>query len=190
MTRGTKGLYRVQRIINKYDGMMTIRTSNGLAGLQKGGYANLPKSIKQQPELIYFPGTIIRMRFSPYNELTRFKLSDSIKGFRPEIVSHKITVKEKDTDPAQIFSNISDIRVNTVNFDKRTVKNILFVFDFQIPDNNLFKTIFKQILLHLSKARHPHCIGVYGYPEGWDWLSITIEIDEINKQLQENIPIT
>lgn len=59
--RGTRGLYRVDRVVKKHLGLITVRTANKLVGWDHGGPAH-DKLIVHAGTLSYMPGTVLRVQ--------------------------------------------------------------------------------------------------------------------------------
>lgn len=66
-SRGTRGLYRVDRVVKKYQGLITLRSSGVLAGLDHGGAA-YDAPIYETTPLAHIPGTILRVRMPALRE--------------------------------------------------------------------------------------------------------------------------
>ncbi len=72
--RGTKGLYRIHRIINKYNGLIRVRSNLVDAGFQKGGYL-IPKWIEDDKKKYFHPGTFIQIKLCPHKEILKYNLT-------------------------------------------------------------------------------------------------------------------
>lgn len=61
--RGTRGLYRVQRIVRKYDGCITLRSERSYVGIESG-FSHPPKYIFEDEgnNLPRSPGTVVHVR--------------------------------------------------------------------------------------------------------------------------------
>jgi hypothetical protein len=59
--RGTRGLYRVERIVQKYDGCITLRSESSFVGIDSG-FASPPSFIFEKKRLARSPGTIVHAR--------------------------------------------------------------------------------------------------------------------------------
>lgn len=182
--RGTKGIYRIKRIINKYDGLITIRTADKIGGYQKGG-EDVPRWIYSNTNdgLSYFPGTFVRMQLSPFKELLKFNVAPdptdtkTLKNFewRVEVVNVRSvnpsdTFKENFSLPA-LFKNPEINILLITQFDLNKLPNLL-----------IQKEAIRNHLLYLCEGRHPNGVAVYGLPTGWE--QIENEIDSINESLQ------
>ncbi len=62
--RGVRGLYRVQRIVNRYQGLISIRSHKAVI-CRDHSYDNNYRITKSLAPYAYFPGTILRIRLAP-----------------------------------------------------------------------------------------------------------------------------
>lgn len=65
--RGTRGLYRVDRVVKKYQGIITARSGEHLAGWDHGGLA-YDVAIVHPGKLSPLPGTLVRLRLPAFRE--------------------------------------------------------------------------------------------------------------------------
>jgi len=65
--RGTRGLYRVDRIVKKYQGLVTLRCENKLVGWDHGGMSYDKEEVEEK-RLPSIPGTIIHLWLPPHLE--------------------------------------------------------------------------------------------------------------------------
>jgi hypothetical protein len=75
MLRGTRGLYRVNRIVTKYQGLITVRAEDHLVGLDHGGAAYDAPVFDDSRPLARTPGTIFTLRIPAYRESIQPRLS-------------------------------------------------------------------------------------------------------------------
>lgn len=184
--RGTKGLYRILRIINKYNGLMTIRTAKENAGFQKGGNVNsefiFEEEKKVKNHLSWFPGTFLKMIFTPFKELTKFNISfTQNKNYKDYTWTTK-TICLDSTKPSNTFKN--DLSVKRIF--KETKDNFLFLIDSQnskLKNLDDIEEAIKNHLIYLSEARHPNGVIVYGFPGGWE--KIESIVNSVNSMIQE-----
>lgn len=187
--RGTKGLYRILRIINKYNGLITIRTAHENAGFQKGGLQS-PKFVhqttenKKSPDIGLLPGTFLKMQFSPFKELTKFNITPHIAQYKQDEDYKWVTktIRLDTTNPRETFAN--ELSVNKIFGEQKT--NVLILIDaknskLSKPDE--IEDSIKNHLLHLSEARHPNGVVVYGFPTGWE--NIEAIVNSVNSLIQE-----
>ena len=186
--RGTKGLYRILRIINKYNGLIAIRTARENAGFQKGGLESskfiYQTENKKKPNIGLLPGTFLKMQFSPFKELTKFNIVPHLARYKPDEDYKWLTktIRLDTTNPRETFSNA--LSVKKIFGEKKT--NALILIDSKNckllkPDE--IEEAIKNHLLHLSEARHPNGVVVYGFPTGWE--NIEAIVNSVNSLIQE-----
>lgn len=88
LRRGTKGLYRLHRIVKKYNGLVHIDT----LGYDAGFFKEKPLLRKAHYP---FQGTLVNIKLNPYKEITEFRYTISGKEEqRPKWVSEKFELNE------------------------------------------------------------------------------------------------
>ncbi|CAM3972220.1 hypothetical protein MUGA111182_19860 [Mucilaginibacter galii] len=180
--RGTKGIYRIHRIVNKYNGMVLIRSNTSL-----GGYSNTGRDQQRwlfnsnvKDQLTFLPGTVLKMYFIPYREI--LKVNTQQKGTAPsnnrqfEWTAKTITIKH--ADPAQTFSGSLALQ-KIFSSDK---KNLLVIMNAPAGKEHP-QTANDQVLLdhikYLCLGRHPN--GVVVYVVNRDWDTLEAKIDSLNQ---------
>lgn len=151
--RGTKGLYRINRIINKYNGIFLIRNNELCGGYQKGGYSNSNWIDNSRESYFTYPGTLIQLKLCPYKEVIKFNFSfQKIKDNR----SWKTITFE--------FSKTNKLTFeNWIRKEAKTESNLLLIIksvDEKI-DFEAEKDFLEKSLKLLSHYRHPNGIVVY-----------------------------
>ena len=66
-SRGTRGLYRVHRIVKKYQGIITLRSGNQVVGFDHGGLS-YDSNTPYPGRLSYIPGTVLSLWLPPFRE--------------------------------------------------------------------------------------------------------------------------
>lgn len=186
--RGTKGLYRINRIINKYDGLVTIRTSNTIAGFQKGGYI-VSNEIISKKTYALFPGTFLRLHLVPFKEIIKLNIN-------PHYI--QTDTGEKKYLWLTKFIELTSVQIDENSFNKEKIQNyftlnqshkkitnlllILQIDTEKINSLELKKEIFKKVFFNLSHVRHPGAIVLYiiGKPHNLSWDLIELEADSQN----------
>lgn len=170
--RGTKGLYRIQRIVNKYNGIVYIDTSNHQGGFQKGGEHEAKYIYKKNDN--NFQGTLINIKLNPYRQIQAFnyKLRSEDKNFTKKWSSSKVVIDEK-------------LECLTIIKDKiKYSNNLLLILDvgnFNIVEN---KDKFEDILYEVSRDSHPCAVVIYFIDnEQIDNYSISDHIDSVNTRI-------
>lgn len=195
LVRHTKGLYRVHRVINKYDGLITIRTDDKIAGFQKGSYSESTK-ISNKNKVFYFPGTFLRMHFVPYKELDKININPLKKT---SAINNKYlwkTIYEELTEESNIDNKLENIRKaiskDQIKNEYDKIINILVIIQIDYrKDLNIDRTkvMINKIFKHLSLHRHPGAIALYllGNPERINWNLLEGEIQSFNSYKQKKV---
>jgi len=188
--RGTKGLYRILRIINKYNGLITIRTNAENAGFQKGGldssvFINQAIENKTNQTIGFFPGTFLKMQFSPFKELSKFNITptNSILNRNEKYTWLTKSIKLNSIEPKETFKD--ELEIKTIFKAQKT--NVLILVDFKnskLEKPEDIEDSIKNHLLYLSEARHPNGVVIYGLPTGWE--NIELIVNSVNSLIQEN----
>lgn len=187
--RGTKGLYRILRIINKYNGLIAIRTAHENAGFQKGGlesskFIYQTTENKKSPNIGLLPGTFLKMQFSPFKELTKFNITPHVAQYKQDENYKWLTktIRLDTTNSRETFSK--DLSVKKIFGEPKT--NVLILIDSKnckLSKPEEMEDSIKNHLLHLSEARHPNGVVVYGFPTGWE--NIEAIVNSVNSLIQE-----
>lgn len=74
--RGTRGLYRVDRIGRRYAGLVTARTGADLVGFDHGSHGRTTE-IDEPERLPFLPGTVLRLTLPAYRSLLRAPLTST-----------------------------------------------------------------------------------------------------------------
>lgn len=170
--RGTKGLYRIQRIVNKYNGIFHIRTENIDGGYRKGG---LIKGDWRQNRLPYrMPGTFIQIKVCPFSESKkfRFKLLDTTnkKAWRSVLYTPLVEQNFIDKFRHEITKN----------------ENLLVILDFASSDIDKTKIILEDNLPKFSRDAHPNAVVIY-LRSKLDKLSLDSIINSTNEKIIDQI---
>ena len=170
--RGTKGLYRIQRIVNKYNGIFHIRTDKIDGGYRKGGLKRDEwTSNKLQFEM---PGTFIQIKMCPFSESKKFRF----------------TLKEnKDRRPWR------SIKYNPANeidfiakFNKEIIhdENLLVILDLNDLINHDAQTLLENNLAEFSFDAHPNAVVIYVLSKLGN-TTLDIIVNSVNNKLFELI---
>lgn len=170
--RGTRGLYRVDRVASKYDGILSLRSSTYLFVRDHGGpgvhSSGLQKKLRQNP------GTLLRLRIPPFRE----KLPSRLE-FRDSIQIKPIFVNLDQLTPNGLCSDAHRRLRNAIQ-DASTSKNRYVLASFS---GGVEK--YEAIVAALEEAarlRHPAALVLVGLPGGWNLVETAI--DSINKDLE------
>ncbi len=175
--RGTKGLYRINRINNKYNGIFHIRTSEIHGGFQKGGFIS-PKWVNNLGTNLYpVKGSIINLRLWPFEEVTKFNFTFKRGDQNKNWISLKYELNEANSDD---FGSWASAKI-------KTDANVLLIIQ---PDKEIKLKVIQDFLESnlktLSYLRHPNGIVVYiSHELGSNTLDQII--DSTNELIKKNI---
>ncbi len=142
--RGTKGLYRINRIVNNYNGIFHIITNDQNGGFRKGGFKNerwLPR--KTIPS---FDGAFIQIKLCPYSAVKEFKFT--LKEFENDRQWKTLNV---DTNRSE-----SEI-IKFIEYEFKSEFNLLCILDLDKnkSDEQTKMGLLNNILLEISYNSHP-----------------------------------
>lgn len=166
--RGTKGLYRLKRVVDKYKGIIHIKTSNSNGGFFNGQF--------EYRELISsFKGTLINIRLNSQRENKSFKISNLRQLKTIPWVSEKIII-----DDNLKWKEIAKEKV-------LTGKNLLLIADISSIDLSLQNKLFEEFLYEISFLSHPSAIVIYliNKEENIDSDSIETFVDSVRRRITE-----
>ena len=151
--RGTKGLYRIHRIVNKYNGIIHVRSKETDGGFQKGGKLE-SEWINNENTLYNHPGTFIQIKLCPQKEFIKYNMvTDSSRKNRKKwkAVTYLIT-----PDSAKV----GNFKKWFVDILQGEYDNAIIIFQ---PDKYEvdIKSFFERIFLEISELRHPKGIILY-----------------------------
>lgn len=149
--RGTKGLYRIKRIIDKYEGIILIKTDNLIGGYQKGGHSpSVAISNNEYTDKnIESPGTFIQIKLCPYKDIIKFNFDFEIHKINNpwSVVFYKLPNGEP----------FGEWIKKEESFKKN---NTLLVLNFEKNDIQVIQNVLLD-LKELSFIRHSNAIVVY-----------------------------
>lgn len=145
--RGTKGLYRIQRIINKYNGIVHIETGDLNGGFIKGGSVESKYLCRKTG--IDFKGTLVTIKLNPFKEIRTFKyVLNSIKLKKHWNSARYIVDKELKCQ--------EDIKTKI-----KESENLLLIFNIEHLDDETAKNALERLLPEISYDSHPCAIVIY-----------------------------
>lgn len=169
LRRGTKGLYRLLRIVNKYNGLVHIDTSNSNGGFSR----NQP--IFRTSEYT-FQGTLINVKLNPYKEIKSVKYQSEDNQHTKKWSSNKYKL---DLD-LKCQSNIKkDIRDND---------NLLIILDANDLDFGLENSqkALENLLYEISFDANPTGVVIYLIsPIGS--ITTSIIVDSVQSRILETV---
>ncbi len=176
--RGTKGLYRINRIVNKYNGIVLIRNNDLYGGFQKGGYSTAKWIDNTKTTHYSQPGTFIQIKLCPNKESTNFNYS--IKDARSDI---EWEVKRYELNEESIysfdkwFSNLETLKSDQNLF-------LIFQSDKKIKDAEIGNFLNENLEI-ISRDRHPNAVVIYLADEIGE-TTIDSIIDSTNAMILKN----
>lgn len=147
LRRGTKGLYRIQRIVNKYNGLFNIITSNHNGGYRKGGLVSsewIHRECKHNTE-----GTFIQIKLCPYIEAKEFKFSLKLNNTKKKWK----TINFKPTSIVESFESLKEYL--------ETNDNLLLILNLNEFEQSEIITFLEDKLSELSFEAHPCGLVIY-----------------------------
>jgi hypothetical protein len=152
--RGTKGLYRIKRIVDKYEGLILVKTGDMFGGFQKGG--NLPAkfipedSSHEHVKNMIFPGTFIQIKLCTYKEVSKLNFN-----FNTTEVEKSWSSVFHELSPSNSFAD-------WINQEKSLKEdyNVLLILESKDTDNQQIQNHLLD-LKHLSFIRHKSAFVVF-----------------------------
>ena len=146
LRRGTKGIYRIQRIVNKYNGIFHIRTGLYDGGFSKGGL--IEEEWKCKKTKYSFEGTFIQIKLCPYSEAKEFRFT------------LKRNIKKK-WKTVQYNPKLNGEFIDVFKNEIRNCSNLLIVLNFKEISDLDAKALLENNLSEISFYSHPCAVVVY-----------------------------
>lgn len=142
--RGTKGLYRINRIVNNYNGIFHIITNDQNGGFRKGGFKS--ERWIHRKTLSGFDGAFIQIKLCPYSVVKDFKFT------LKEIESKK----QWKTINLDTNRNESEI-IKSIEHEFKSELNLLYILDLDKnkSDEQTKMSLLNNIFLEISYNSHP-----------------------------------
>jgi orotate phosphoribosyltransferase len=168
LDRGTRGLYRVDRIVKEYQGMVSIRCGEELAGFDHGGPA-YDHQLSQSDRLCAMPGTTLHLWLPPFRE-TPFP--------------RQAEPSEQSEQSQEIFrlGELSDagVQPETLLALQRVLQSAMTVFASCSGEKGWDSKAVESLLRKAAELRHPNALVICEVPGAWD--SVAIAIDSVNAE--------
>lgn len=174
--RGTRGLYRVDRVVRKYQGFITIRAYDQLAGWDHGGPA-YDAAVVHGGQLSVLPGTFIRLR---------------IPAFRESKPTWRATVRPA-TQPRFVRIETESIEKHGLTEHGRTALRralesgtasnpecVVATLDAALEHPKGIEPVLEAVIKQAVELRHPSTLILVGLPGGWE--AIEAAINSINEE--------
>ena len=153
--RGTKGLYRINRIVNKYNGLFLIRNRDSNGGYLKCSYSSSQwryNKCKSNYKNYIHPGTFLNIKLCPFKELKKFNFTFKESQNKKKWKWHRYKFESCNIKRFDIWAK------NKIE----TGYHLLLIIDFDEGINDDKKNeILNEKLKLLSHYRHPNGIVVY-----------------------------
>lgn len=168
--RGTKGLYRINRIVNNYNGIFHIITNNQNGGFRKGGLRD-PEWINRRVTPP-FNGSFIQIKLCPYSVVKEFKL---------RLVDNQRSNIWRTLSLSSDFPELELLQ--KIQAELKSDKKILCIID--LDKNKEFGnsdkvSLLQSLLLEISYNSHPSGVVVF-INSNLDKPSIDTVVDSINE---------
>lgn len=176
LLRGTRGLYRIDRIVKKYQGIVTLRSENVMVGIDHGGpyYDECISSQSPSPQkLSFIPGTILKFWLPPFRE--------------------RIIKRQLETEPTSeiIFENIElgDISENGIEpslrdlLEKKLSNDKVLILANVTGGVETHEAVY-ETLRQAVEMRHPGSLVLSGLPGGNDLIESAV--NSLNKEHEKN----
>jgi len=169
---GTRGLYRLSRIAQKYNGLLTIRSGYGVASRDFGG-PNYDGSPLPNEEGIprFFPGTFCF--FNAFTARSHEVIWRGETNLTPSSLPSEFRILEK-SEPNDLIQQVKSEYSSTLG-------DIHLFIDAQLQLTD--KEQNSSVLKGLSNIRHPSTLTITGL-EG-DWTAISSLIESVNDNLTQ-----
>jgi orotate phosphoribosyltransferase len=170
--RGTRGLYRVDRVVSKYQGMVTLRAESSMVARDHGG-PSYDQAVVANQMLSTIPGTIMRCRMPSFHEDSTPRIAI---GRVPRVVTFD-QVNLGVIGPEGIEKPlIEKLRDRLAGGDVDEPVCVLAIVEGATSPSLAVETALRQCV----ETRHPGTLVIFGLPGGWDLLEGAI--DSINSE--------
>lgn len=169
--RGTRGLYRVERVARSYDGFIGIRSGGAYCGFDYGS-AETARPVKAARRGIgYFPGTLLRIKMSAEANTSSARVHAVRRGIPPRFEHDSILLEESGV------AECSKRRLISAFAEKPRDVPFCFVAFAELSHGIgvPLRDVVSRALRDLSELRHPGLLVLCGIPGGWGLISGEIE---------------
>lgn len=174
LDRGTRGLYHIRRIVQIYDGIITVKT-----GQYIGGFNELLKLDIDSSGLPNFNGTLLSIRLLP----------DRSSRIETRYNPTNLTLSASNSNFERLTIRLDNLNEGLKNIGENSIKNSslnhLISLEFGDYENsnspNQVDIALRHLLSCLSNLRHPNIHIVYGFPINFTATRIENIIDGVNE---------
>jgi orotate phosphoribosyltransferase-like protein len=169
--RGTRGLYRVDRIAKKYQGLISLRSSNAFAGFDHGGPAYDQQFVARH-RMSSIPGTILKLWLPPFQEQFRIR-----HEHEPSLINHVEMIRLGLLTESGLQADvINQLKKLLIKPESQTPSCIFVIVEGGQPYRDTVETVLRQ----MAELRHPAAIVLLGLPGGWGFIESAI--DSVNQE--------
>lgn len=161
--RGTRGLYRVDRVVSKYQGIITLRSENAMAGLDHGG-ASFDKPIAATQSLSHTPGTILRCRMPSFREDLSPRISVGRVPRKMDFDVVKLGEIGVEGIPVEGRAALKKTLSRAQTEQPLCVIGVVEGTALEVVPNSSIERTLRQCV----EIRHPGTLVILGLPGGWD----------------------
>ncbi len=190
--RGTRGLYRVERVARSYAGFIGIRSGGSFCGFDYGAAEGARPVKAPKQGLGYFPGTLLRIKMSAEANTLATRVYAVRKGIPPRFQHDSILIEESGVSGHSKRKLISAFAAKPRDVPYCFVAFAEFSQGIRAP----LRDVVARAIRDLAEIRHPGLLVLCGIPGGWSLISGQIEsfrseIDSTaNASLVGNVAIT
>ncbi len=175
-TRGTRGLYRVDRIVRKYQGLITLRASGQSVTLDHGG-SEYDHSDCYKTRLSSVPGTLLKLWIPAFHEQPQVPRSSPKGPLDLEIKMIDLGVLGPDGISSSEAKKLEEILESA-----RDDRPLCVLAKAKSGVGTIDKSGLQALLRQAVEIRHPATIVLYGLPGGWD--VVENAVDSVNSEYE------
>ena len=175
--RGTRGLYRVDRVASKYDGLVSLRTASHLLVNDHGGPGYHSQGVQSGLRLI--PGSLLRLWLPPFREKPPSRPHSPSRTERKPILLKLGPVTEEGIGKEACDKLREVVQRQTEHAASgEPSRPVVVTFSGGVAKH-------EAVVLALEEAarlRHPPALALTGLPGGWDL--VTNAVNSINESIE------
>lgn len=174
---GTRGLYNIDRIVQRNEGFVSLRSSNQFVGYDHGGfgYNEYFSYSEKNKGLVYIPGNVLSIRMPAFKEVKPTFRRGSKKNYHTNFSIMSFSKLDKNG------LSIDDQEKISLKFKDKKENFCLVGY---ISEKDSDKQSIVQCLIRAIEIRHPGALVITGLHGAWD--KIEGYIHSINEDLRIN----
>lgn len=165
--RGTRGLYRVDRVVTKYQGIITIRSERHLVARDHGG-PSYDRDLISRQRLSRIPGTILRLRLPAMRMSYSRRESPQTLSPLPAYQIVRLGSIQQTGLSLSALDNLATVLRDTAQYDNSCVLAV-------VDDGEVDSKLLESVLRKFADLRHPTALVVFGLPGGWSLIENAVE---------------